>query len=58
MTTPTHHWQPLSVQETVDLLYSLPVPWWIAGGWAIDLYLGRQTRPHEDIDVLIQEHRF
>jgi hypothetical protein len=32
---------------------TLPVPWWIAGGWAIDLFLGRQTRAHEDIDVLI-----
>lgn len=27
--------------------------WLIAGGWAIDLYLGEQTRPHEDIEVAI-----
>lgn len=27
--------------------------WFIAGGWAIDLYLGRVTRPHEDIEVAI-----
>jgi hypothetical protein len=25
----------------------------LAGGWALDLFLGEQTRPHEDIDVLI-----
>ena len=25
--------------------------WWIAGGWALDLYLDRQTRPHADLDV-------
>jgi hypothetical protein len=25
----------------------------IAGGWAVDLYLGRVTRPHEDIEVAI-----
>ena len=25
--------------------------WFIAGGWAIDLYLGRVTRPHADIEV-------
>jgi hypothetical protein len=30
-----------------------PRPWYIAGGWAIDLYLGHQTREHEDIDVAI-----
>jgi hypothetical protein len=27
--------------------------WWIAGGWALDLHLGRQTRPHHDLDVLV-----
>lgn len=25
--------------------------WYIAGGWAIDLYLNRRTREHEDIEV-------
>ncbi|MGH2458803.1 MAG: nucleotidyltransferase domain-containing protein [Chloroflexota bacterium] len=30
------------------------VPWWIAGGWAIDLFVGRTTRHHDDIDVQIQ----
>ncbi len=27
--------------------------WYIAGGWAIDLYLNRKTREHEDIEVAI-----
>ncbi len=26
-------------------------PWYIAGGWAIDLSLGRTTREHEDVEV-------
>lgn len=30
-----------------------PKPWYVAGGWAIDLYLGRQTRDHEDIEVAL-----
>src|SRR5215212_9403699 len=25
--------------------------WWVAGGWAIDLWLGKSTREHEDLDV-------
>ena len=28
-----------------------PKPWAIAGGWAIDLFLGRETRPHADVDI-------
>ncbi len=39
--------------EVTELLRSAACPWWIAGGWAIDLHVGRQTRAHEDLDVLI-----
>jgi hypothetical protein len=46
-------WQPWSPQEVARFFAPLATPWWIAGGWAIDLFLGRQTRDHEDIDVLI-----
>jgi hypothetical protein len=49
----SHNWQPLQPDEVQELLKDLPAPWWIAGGWAIDLFLGRQTRDHLDIDVLI-----
>jgi len=29
-----------------------PTPlWWIAGGWVVDLHLGRPTRPHVDLDA-------
>lgn len=26
--------------------------WCVAGGWAIDLYLGRRTRAHEDLEIV------
>jgi hypothetical protein len=26
---------------------------WFIGGWAVDLWVGRLTRPHDDIDVLV-----
>lgn len=45
-------WQPLGVAAVAALFAKLPAPWWIAGGWALDLFLGRQTREHGDIDVL------
>ncbi len=44
-------WQPFTVGEAARLLAGLPAPWWIAGGWALDLFVGRQTRAHDDLDV-------
>jgi hypothetical protein len=46
-------WQPLSVAHTADLMDALAASWWVAGGWAIDLFLGHQTRNHADTDVLV-----
>jgi hypothetical protein len=39
--------------EVVEALAHLRAPFFIAGGWAIDLHLGRITREHHDVDVLI-----
>ncbi|WP_137726070.1 nucleotidyltransferase domain-containing protein [Prescottella subtropica] len=30
-----------------------PVRWAIAGGWALDLHLGRRTREHEDLEIVV-----
>jgi hypothetical protein len=46
-------WQPLSVDEVATLLDGLPVRWWIAGGQAIDLFVGSPTRHHQDVDVAV-----
>jgi len=27
--------------------------WWIAGGWAVDIFLGTKTRPHADLEIAI-----
>lgn len=26
-------------------------PWWVAGGWAIDLFAGRVSREHHDVEI-------
>ena len=39
--------------EAAGTLALLHIPFFICGGWAIDLYLGRMTREHRDVDVLI-----
>ncbi|MDX8361528.1 nucleotidyltransferase domain-containing protein [Cytobacillus sp. IB215316] len=35
------------------LMSSYNKPWFIAGGWAIDLFIGKQTRPHDDLEIAI-----
>jgi hypothetical protein len=44
-------WSPLALDEAARLMDGLGAPWWVAGGWAIDLFLGRTTRPHADLDL-------
>jgi hypothetical protein len=44
-------WQPLQPHAAPALFGGLVAPWWIAGGWAIDLFIGRETRAHEDLDI-------
>jgi hypothetical protein len=48
-----HNWSPLSVDDTADVFRGIPAPWWVAGGWALDLFVGRTTRAHDDTDILI-----
>jgi hypothetical protein len=38
--------------EVAEAIGSLRAPFFFAGGWAIDLHLGRVTRAHHDVDVL------
>lgn len=42
--------------QICTLLREFEKPWWVAGGWAIDLFLGRATRPHKDIEIALPRH--
>jgi hypothetical protein len=39
--------------EINKIMIGYQFPWAIAGGWSIDLYLGKVTRDHSDIEVAI-----
>jgi len=49
-------WQPLTIDAVKALFQNASFPWWIAGGYAIELAVGRAVRPHDDIDVLLLRH--
>ncbi|MEU4586584.1 amino acid transporter [Kitasatospora aureofaciens] len=46
-------WAPLSPQGVAELLAGADFPWWIAGGYAIELAVGETYREHGDLDVLV-----
>ncbi len=47
-------WDPLPYKDAFLQLQSRGIAAWVAGGWALDLFLGRQTRPHVDTDIVIR----
>lgn len=51
--TDINNWMPLTVSEINEVFSNIPLRWYIAGGWALDLHLCKQTREHSDIDVII-----
>jgi hypothetical protein len=51
VTGPANSFAP--VLEVASLLSGFDRPWFIAGGWAIDLFLGNVSRVHEDVDVAV-----
>ena len=56
MTTPGipySQWQPLSVQELTQLFANAPFMWGLAGGYAVEHFVGKRVRDHGDIDVIV-----
>jgi GNAT superfamily N-acetyltransferase len=51
-------WDAWVPSDLPALVGACEVPWYVAAGWAIDLHLGHQTRPHEDLEVAIARADF
>jgi lincosamide nucleotidyltransferase A/C/D/E len=48
----------LSATDAISLyrrIIDTGIPIWIDGGWAVDALLGEQTRPHEDLDIVVEQ---
>ncbi|MFD0883920.1 nucleotidyltransferase domain-containing protein [Streptosporangium algeriense] len=46
-------WEAAPLDEVVALMRGLTAPWWVAGGYAIELAVGRSYRDHEDVDIAL-----
>lgn len=41
------------VLEMLALLRDHSIAAWLSGGWGVDALVGRQTRPHDDLDLVV-----
>jgi hypothetical protein len=44
--------------EVAQRLSGTTVPWYVAAGWALDLFRGEQSREHHDIEIGVPAGRF
>ena len=51
-------WAAWTPGEVAEILAGVDAPWYVAGGWAIDLFLGGQRREHADLEIAVPKDRF
>ena len=42
------------VTVVLDRLEDAAIEAWVEGGWGVDALLGEQTRPHDDLDLIVR----
>ena len=48
-------WRP---EQVAARLEGVQAPWYVAAGWAIELFLGEQRREHEDLEIAVPRELF
>lgn len=44
-------WDPLTPRAVEDVFVDAPFRWWVGGGVALELHVGRSWRSHDDLDI-------
>jgi hypothetical protein len=51
-------WDAWPPQVVARLFEGVRVPWYVAAGWALELFRGEQRREHEDLELAVPNTRF
>ena len=50
---PLEAWEAWTTEEAAGRLAGVAAPWCVVGGWSLDVWLGRESRRHEDLEIAI-----
>ena len=53
-----YEWDAWRPEDVARALAGVEAPWYVAAGWAIDLFLGGERREHEDLEIAVPATRF
>ncbi len=51
-------WQAWHPEDVARLLAGVTAPWYVAAGWALELFLGGGHREHDDLEIAVPNSRF
>jgi hypothetical protein len=51
-------WDAWHPRVIADRLAGIGIPWYVAAGWALDLFRAEQTRAHADLEIAVPADRF
>lgn len=51
-------WQAWTPDRVAERLIDVSAPWCVAAGWALDLFIGKATRAHDDIEIAVPRTSF
>lgn len=49
-----NHWQPYHPDHIASILAEVEFPYWLAGGYALEYFVGAPYRNHADLDIVIR----
>jgi len=51
-------WRAWRPEDVARLLAGVRTPWYVAAGWALELFLGGEHREHDDLEIAVPNSRF
>jgi hypothetical protein len=52
------HWDAWTPSEIAQRMSRVAVPWYVAAGWALELFTGNAVREHDDLEIAVPAARF